>query len=134
VTRSIGCFVLLLSSLCASALAPHATQAQWRRRPPAPPPAPPGVEVRLAPFAPTQPPGDPRYLFTMELRATSWTLPEVVADRRLLRFEGLSNLRDDAGEDNLKVRIDFPTPPTPAAPGEWAKFAAEPLRACRVGA
>lgn len=68
-----------------------------------------------------------------------WFVPHIdvvyaEADRRLLRFEGLSNLRDDAGDDNLKVRIDFPTPPTPAAAGEWARFAAEPLRACRVGA
>lgn len=55
-------------------------------------------------------------------------------DRRLLRFEGLSNLRDDAGDDPLKVRIDFPRPPTAADAGAYARLAAEPLRACRVGA
>jgi len=120
VTRSIGCFVLLLSSLCASALAPHATQAQWRRRPPAPPPAPPGVEVRLAPFAPTQPPGDPRYLFTMELRATSWTLPEVVADRRLLRFE----VTDPTARRPRPLRCVHPDAP---------RFRANPARARVLG-
>ena len=55
-------------------------------------------------------------------------------DRRLLRFEGLSNLRDDAGDDPLKVRIEFPEPPKPADAEAFARLAAEPLRACRVGA
>lgn len=55
-------------------------------------------------------------------------------DRRLLRFEGLSNLRDDAGDDPLKVRIDFRDPPRPADDAAFERLAAEPLRACRVGA
>jgi hypothetical protein len=54
------------------------------------------------------------------------------SDRRLLRFEGLSNLRDDAGEDPLKVRIEFPGAPTPADAATFARLADEPLRACRV--
>jgi hypothetical protein len=55
-------------------------------------------------------------------------------DQRLLRFEGLSNLRDDAGDDPLKVRIEFPEPPKAADAEAFARLAAEPLRACRVGA
>ena len=54
------------------------------------------------------------------------------ADRRLLRFEGLSNLRDDAGLRPLKVRIEFPQAPRPAEPGAWERLAAEPLKPCRV--
>ncbi|MFN3965916.1 MAG: hypothetical protein ACK4JC_10980 [Silanimonas lenta] len=54
------------------------------------------------------------------------------ADRRLLRFEGLSNLRDDAGVRPLKVRIEFPQAPRPAEPGAWERLAAEPLKPCRV--
>ena len=55
-------------------------------------------------------------------------------DQRLLRFEGLSNLRDDAGDDPLKVRIEFPEPPKPVDAAAFARLADEPLRACRVGA
>lgn len=55
-------------------------------------------------------------------------------DRRLLRFEGLSNLRDDLGDDPLKVRIEFPEPPKPTDAAAFATLASEPLRACRVGA
>ena len=55
-------------------------------------------------------------------------------DQRLLRFEGLSNLRDDAGDDPLKVRIEFPEPPKAVDAAAFAQLAAEPLRACRVGA
>jgi hypothetical protein len=55
-------------------------------------------------------------------------------DQRLLRFEGLSNLRDDAGDDPLKVRIEFPEPPKAVDAEAFSRLAAEPLRACRVGA
>jgi hypothetical protein len=68
-----------------------------------------------------------------------WLAPHIdvvyaEADRRLLRFEGLSNLRDDAGEDPLTVRIEFPEPARPVASADFERLAAEPLRACRVGA
>ena len=55
------------------------------------------------------------------------------SDRRLLSFEGLSNLRDDAGEDPLKVRIEFPAAPVPGKSEDWQRLALEPLRSCRVG-
>ena len=55
-------------------------------------------------------------------------------DRRLRRFEGLSNLRDDAGDDPLQVRIEFPDAPKAVDADAFARLAAEPLGACRVGA
>ena len=54
--------------------------------------------------------------------------------RRLLRFEGLGNLRDDRGERQLEARIDFPRPGRPADEALWQRFAREPLSACRVRA
>ena len=53
--------------------------------------------------------------------------------RRLLRFEGLSNLRDDAGRSQLPARIEFPTAPRGAAEEEWRLAASRPLAACRTG-
>jgi hypothetical protein len=66
-----------------------------------------------------------------------WLVPsiEVAYDaqtRRLVRFEGLSNLRDDAGDAPLKVRIEFPDPPMPVQPSIFDRALAEPLVACRV--
>lgn len=66
-----------------------------------------------------------------------WLVPaiEVAYDaqtRRLVRFEGLSNLRDDAGDAPLKVRIDFPEPPLAVEPSIFDRALAEPLVACRV--
>lgn len=66
-----------------------------------------------------------------------WLAPsiEVAYDaqtRRLVRFEGLSNLRDDAGEAPLKVRIEFPDPPLPVEPADFDRALAQPLVACRV--
>lgn len=66
-----------------------------------------------------------------------WVAPHIdvvyaESDRRLRRFEGLSNLRDDAGDDPLEVRIEFDEPLRTTTAGDWARLAAEPLRACRV--
>ncbi len=52
--------------------------------------------------------------------------------RRLLRFEGLSNLRDDDGESQLVARIEFPAPAQAASEAQWQAFAAQPLSGCRV--
>jgi hypothetical protein len=51
---------------------------------------------------------------------------------RLVRFEGLSNLRDDAGDAPMKVRIDFPEPPSAIEPAAFDRALAEPLLACPV--
>ena len=55
------------------------------------------------------------------------------ASRRLLRFQGLSNLRDDAGKDQLVARIDFAVPARPSDEAHWQSAAALPLSACRTG-
>jgi hypothetical protein len=47
--------------------------------------------------------------------------------RRLLRFEGLGNLRDPGAGRQLEVRIDFPKPALPAAEARWQAAAAETL-------
>lgn len=54
------------------------------------------------------------------------------ASRRLLRFQGLSNLRDDAGEFDLMAQIDFPQPARDAQESEWQKYATLPLVGCRL--
>lgn len=55
------------------------------------------------------------------------------ASQRLLRFQGLSNLRDDAGKDQLVARIDFPKPAAASDEVRWQAAAATPLSACRTG-
>lgn len=53
-------------------------------------------------------------------------------DRRLRRFAGLTNVRDDRG-DPIKARIDFPLAPQPAETKHWQAAATQPLLACRMG-
>jgi hypothetical protein len=54
--------------------------------------------------------------------------------RRLLRFEGLSNMRDARGRQQLDLRIDFPRPAQPVAEAQWQAALAEPLAArCESG-
>ena len=55
------------------------------------------------------------------------------ASQRLLRFQGLSNLRDDAGKAQLVARIDFPKPAIASDESGWQAAAATPLSACRTG-
>ncbi|MEO8002184.1 MAG: hypothetical protein ABI644_09925 [Arenimonas sp.] len=55
------------------------------------------------------------------------------ASRRLLRFQGLSNLRNDAGEFDLMAQIDFPQAARAATEEEWQKNISAPLTACRMG-
>lgn len=50
-------------------------------------------------------------------------------NRRLLRFEGLSNMRDARGDRQLSLHIDFPAPPRPVAAAQWQAALAEPLAA-----
>ncbi len=52
--------------------------------------------------------------------------------RRLLRFQGLSNLRDDAGEFDLMAQIDFPQASRDAKEEDWLKHASLPLATCRL--
>jgi hypothetical protein len=54
-------------------------------------------------------------------------------NRRLLRFQGLSNLRNDEGEFDLVAQIDFPQPAKDVLEAEWQKNAELPLASCRLG-
>ncbi|MBP6597358.1 MAG: hypothetical protein KA196_07565 [Arenimonas sp.] len=82
--------------------------------------------------------GEPAELFRLRLGGLlGWIAPHIdVAygrdSRRLLRFEGLSNLREDDGDSQLVARIEFPTPATATNEAQWRDFAREPLSACRV--
>jgi hypothetical protein len=84
--------------------------------------------------------GEPIERFRLRLGGLlGWFAPHIdVAygrdDRRLLRFEGLSNLRSDDGKSQLVARIVFPDPATAADDAKWQAMAREPLSACRVGA
>lgn len=84
--------------------------------------------------------GEPAETFRLRLGGLlGWLAPHIdVAygrdSRRLLRFEGLSNLRDDDGESQLVARIEFPTPAKAATEAQWQAFAGQPLSACRVRA
>lgn len=55
-----------------------------------------------------------------------------IASKRLLRFQGLSNLRNDAGQFDLLTQIDFPQPAREATEADWQKHATLPLASCRV--
>jgi len=53
-------------------------------------------------------------------------------DRRLRRFTGLTNLRDDRGRQ-LRARIDFPSPPRAATEAAWHDGEVAALSPCRLG-
>lgn len=82
--------------------------------------------------------GEPAELFRLRLGGwLGWIAPHIdVAygrdSRRLLRFEGLSNLRADDGASQLLARIDFPAAARRAGEPQWRDFASTPLSACRV--
>ena len=84
--------------------------------------------------------GEPAELFRLRLGGwLGWIAPHIdVAygreSRRLLRFEGLSNLRSDDGGTQLLARIEFPRPAVGAGEPQWRDFARAPLSACRVRA
>jgi hypothetical protein len=66
-----------------------------------------------------------------------WLAPSInvaydAQTRRLVRFEGLSNLRDDSGGKPLKVRIEFADAPLAVEPETFDRGLDEPLVACRV--
>lgn len=83
---------------------------------------------------------EPAETFRLKLGGVlGWIAPHIdVAygreSRRLLRFEGLSNLRSDDGSEQLVARIEFPVPAAPAAESQWQAAERQPLSACRVRA
>jgi len=84
--------------------------------------------------------GEPAERFRLRLGGLlGWIAPHIdVAygrdSQRLLRFEGVSNLRSDDGKSQLVARIAFPTPAVASNEGQWQALAREPLAACRVRA
>lgn len=67
-----------------------------------------------------------------------WIAPHIEVSygetsRRLLRFEGLANLRDEGGASQWVARIDFAAPPRPASEADWRLAAATALSGCRGG-
>lgn len=90
----------------------------------------------LAPTGKARIAGEEALLLRLRLDGwLAWLAPHMdiaygLRSRRLLRFEGVSNLADPAGGRNWLARIDFPTPPQPAAPGAWGEAMAAPLASC----
>ncbi len=83
--------------------------------------------------------GEKAWVFRLKLDGMlGWLVPAIEVSygqqsRRLLRFEGLSNLRDDAGDQPLVARIDFAGPARPANEDQWQAALQTPLSACRAG-
>ena len=83
--------------------------------------------------------GEKAWLF--QLRLDGWLgvfAPKIEVaygkdSRRLLRFLGLSNMRDDRGVDSLVARIDFQTPPQASDEAAWTAASRQALSSCRAG-
>lgn len=83
--------------------------------------------------------GEAAWVFRLRLDGMiGWLAPHIDVSygqqsRRLLRFEGLSNLRDDAGERQMSARIDFPHPAQTVAEEQWQVALRTPLSPCAIG-
>jgi hypothetical protein len=83
--------------------------------------------------------GEPAWLFRLRLGGVlGWVAPHIDVSygqqsRRLLRFEGVSNVRDDDGRKPLIARIDFAQPSRPVDDAEWQAAMSTRLLACAVG-
>jgi hypothetical protein len=83
--------------------------------------------------------GELAWVFRLRLGGIlGWVAPHIDVSygqqsRRLLRFEGVSNVRDDSGRKQLIARIDFPQPSRPVEDGQWQGVLKTPLQACAVG-
>jgi hypothetical protein len=93
--------------------------------------------VRLA--GETRIQGEQAWVFRLRLGGwLGWLAPHIdvtysQSSRRLLRFEGLSNLRDNTGENPLLAQIVFATPARLASEAQWQATLQAPLSACRTG-
>jgi hypothetical protein len=98
------------------------------------------LAFRLRHIGATQVDGEPASAFRLALGGVlGWFAPDIDVvyrdrDRRLMRFEGLTNIRADR-DDNLVARIEFP--PQREQPGldpaAWEAALAEPLSTCEPG-
>ena len=83
--------------------------------------------------------GEPAWIFRLRLAGIlGWIAPHIDVSygqqsRRLLSFEGLSNIRDDRGDKQTIARIDFPRPPQPVADSQWQSAMSLPVLACAIG-
>ena len=83
--------------------------------------------------------GEKSWLFRLKLTGLLGLIAPAIdvsygqQSRRLLRFEGMSNLRDDAGRKPLITRIDFANPARAASDSQWQAALNEPLSSCRSG-
>ena len=83
--------------------------------------------------------GEKAWIFRLRLGGwAGWIVPPIDVSygqesRRLLRFEGLSNLRDDGGDQPVVARIDFAQPASAATEAAWKAALETPLSACRAG-
>ncbi len=83
--------------------------------------------------------GEPAWVFELKLDGLLGLVAPVIQvsygqqSRRLLRFEGLSNVRNDRGDKPLLARIDFPSAAGPASEAQWQAALDAPLAACRTG-
>ncbi len=97
------------------------------------------IGFTLKRIGPAEFPGEPAWVFRLSLSGwLRFLAPHVDVlygqrTQRLLRFEGPSNLRDDAGRAPLNARIDFARPPRDSGEAEWAAALTAPLSACRTG-
>lgn len=82
---------------------------------------------------------EPAWVFRLRLGGVlGWIAPHMDVSysqrsRRLLRFEGISNVRDDSGRKQLLARIDFPRPARPVADEQWQAALTTALLACSTG-
>jgi hypothetical protein len=96
------------------------------------------IAFGLRRLGPAQASGEAAWVFRLSLRGWLRLLAPHVdvhygqQSRRLLRFEGPSNLLDDAGRAPLDTRIDFPRPARPAEETQWRAALDQPLSACRT--
>lgn len=82
---------------------------------------------------------EPAWVFQLKLEGLLGLVAPVIQvsysqrSRRLLRFEGLSNVRNDRGDQPLLARIDFPSAAAPASEAQWRAALEAPLATCRTG-
>jgi hypothetical protein len=90
-------------------------------------------------FGATRIAGEPAWQFRLKLSGWLGLIVPAIdvsygqQSRRLLRFEGMSSLRDDAGRKPLMARIDFPAPARAANDAQWQAALQTPLSVCKSG-